>query len=302
MSVTTIAGTTLDVRRLSQALGAEVRGIDLAHLGDDGVAAIRALLFEHLVLFFPEQRLSIDEHVALGRRFGELEVHPNLPSAEDGPREVMELRASWGGVADEWHTDVTFQPEPLMMSIMHMVQCPDVGGDTLWANQYLAYEELSPPLRDLVDGLTALHDATPHGKPEMKARHPVVRVHPETGRRALLVNEHFTRRIVELSKAESDVLLAYLVRWSTLERFTVRYRWSEGTFAMWDNRCTQHFVVNDFEGERVIQRVAVLGDAPVGPGARWEPYRPVHKGTASRDDAIMLRDVARLDAQAPGRD
>jgi len=285
-----------EVRRLSRALGAEVCGVDLARLDDAGTAAIRALLLEHLVLFFPGQHLSIDEHVALGRRFGELEVHPNLPSAAGGPNEVMELRASWGGVADEWHTDVTFQPQPLMMSIMHMVQCPEIGGDTLWANQYLAYEELSAPLRAMVDGLTALHDATPHGKPEMKARHPVVRIHPETGRRALLVNEHFTRRIVELSQPESDVLLRFLVRWATQERFCVRYRWTPGTFAMWDNRCTQHFVVNDFEGERVIQRVAVLGDDPIGVGdaPRWEPYRPVHKGTASRDDAIMLRDLARL--------
>jgi taurine dioxygenase len=128
----------------------------------------------------------------------------------------------------------------------------------------------------------------------MKARHPVVRIHPETGRRSLLVNEHFTRRIVELSQPESDVLLAFLVRWAVQERFTVRYRWTPGTFAMWDNRCTQHFVVNDFEGERVIQRVAVLGDDPAGDAPRWDPYRPAHKGTASRDDAIMLRDLARL--------
>jgi taurine dioxygenase len=210
----------------------------------------------------------------------------------------MELRASFGGVADEWHTDVTFRPHPSVMSIMHMVQCPEIGGDTLWANQYLAYEELSAPLRQMVEGLTALHDATPHGHPEMKARHPVVRIHPETGRRSLLVNEHFTRRIVELSQPESDALLAHLIPWSTQERFTVRYRWTPGTFAMWDNRCTQHFVVNDFDGERVIQRVAVLGDDPVGDAPRWDPYRPAHKGTASRDDAIMLRDLARLESDA----
>ena len=222
----TVDESSFEVRRLARALGAEVRGVDLAHLDDGDVDTIRALLLEHLVLFFPDQHVSIDEHVALGRRFGELEVHPNLPSAEGGPNEVMELRASWGATADEWHTDVTFQPRPLMMSIMHMVQCPDVGGDTLWANQYLAYDELSAPMREMLNGLSVLHDAAPHGKPEMKARHPVVRVHPETGRRALLVNEHFTRRIVELSQAESDVLLAFLVRWATQERFTVRYRWT----------------------------------------------------------------------------
>src|SRR5438132_771426 len=150
------ARSSFEVRRLSQALGAEVRGVDLARLDDAAVADIGARLLEHLVLFFPDQTLSLDEHVALGQRFGELGIHP------------------------------------------------------------------------------------------------------ETGRRSLLVNEHFTRRIVELSQPESDVLLAFLVRWATQERFTVRYRWAPGTFAMWDNRCTQHFVVNDFDGERVIQRVAVL--------------------------------------------
>src|SRR3954469_22382647 len=109
---------TLDVRRMSQALGAEVRGIDLARLDTGTVADIRALLLEHLVLFFPDQQLTLDEHVVLGRQFGDLEIHPNLPSPEGGPREVMELRASFGGVADEWHTDVTFRPHPSVMSIM----------------------------------------------------------------------------------------------------------------------------------------------------------------------------------------
>ena len=288
------------VERLSVALGAEVRGLDLAALDADGVAMVRDLLLEHLVVFFPDQHLAGDDHVALGRKFGELEIHPNLPSPEGGPREIVELRASFGGTADEWHTDVTFLPSPSVMSIMHMVQCPEVGGDTMWANQYLAFAELSAPMREMLSGLSALHDATPHGKPEMQARHPVVRVHPETGRASLMVSEHFTRRIVELSKSESDTLLAYLFRWSVQERFSVRYRWTPGTIVMWDNRCTQHCVVNDFTGERIIQRVTVLGDHPVGPPARWEPYHPTTKGTATRDDAIMLRDIARLAAGEAG--
>jgi taurine dioxygenase len=285
----------VDVNRLSIALGAEVRGVDLDSVDGDGVATIRALLLEHLVLFFPAQRLTLDGHVALGRKFGELEIHPNLPSPEGGPREIVELRASAGGVADEWHTDVTFLPHPSVMSIMHMVACPEVGGDTMWANQYLAYDELSAPLRDLLDGCTALHDATPHGKPEMKARHPVVRIHPETGRRSLLVNEHFTRRIVELSHAESEVLLPFLTRWATQERFTVRYRWTPGTIAIWDNRCTQHFVVHDFEGERIIQRVTVLGDDPKGDAPRWEPYRASRRGTAAMHDVRMRQALKQLD-------
>lgn len=289
---------TLSVRPLSRALGAEVTGIDLGAVSDADVARIRALLLEHLVCFFPGQHLTRDAHVSLGQAFGDLEVNPNLPNPEGGPREMVELRASWGGIADEWHTDVTFLPSPSVMSIMHMVACPDLGGDTMWSNQYLAFEELSPPMRDLLVGLTALHDAEPHGKPDMKSHHPLVRVHPETGRRALFVNEQSTRRIVEMSHVESEVLLAFLKQWSTQERFTVRYRWTPGTVAIWDNRVTQHFVVNDFDGERIIQRVTVLGDTPTGDPPRWAPYAPTRRGAATRYDMQMnraLQTVATMD-------
>ncbi len=266
-----------------------MRGVDLNTITDDDVAQIRQHLLDHLVLFFPQQQLTWDSHVALGRMFGELEVHPHLPSPTGGPREIVELKASAGGVADEWHTDVTFLANPSVMSIMHMVECPDIGGDTMWANQNLAFDELSAPMQDLVAGLTAMHDASPHGKPEVKAIHPVVRTHPETGRRSLMVNEHFTRRIVEMSFAESNALLAYLCDWSTQERFTVRYRWTPGTIAIWDNRCTQHFVVHDFEGERIIQRVTVLGDAPFGEPARWDPFVNARHGAASVHDLPLTR-------------
>jgi taurine dioxygenase len=280
-------GENMEIVRLSGSLGAEVRGISLAQVDASLADAIRSLLTEHLVLFFPDQQLSREEHVAFGRHFGKLEGHPNLanPFLQDQP-EIFELAASRGGVADEWHSDITFQDQPSVMAILNMVKCPAVGGDTMWANMYKAYEELSAPLRDLCDGLTALHDAAPHGKPELTAVHPVVRVHPVTGRKSLFVNEHFTRRIVELSHEESGMLLAYLTRWVTNARFTVRYRWSKGTVAMWDNRCTQHFVLNDFDEERVIQRVTVMGDVPeAGSPARWEPYtRGTNAGATSRHD------------------
>jgi len=288
---------SLTVRPLSRALGAEVTGIDLATVTDADAAGIRELLLEHLVCFFPGQQLDRDAHVALGRAFSELEVNPNLPSPEGGPREMVELRASQGGIADEWHTDVTFLPSPSVMSIMHMVQCPDLGGDTMWSNQYHAYEELSPALQELLLGCTALHDAEPHGKPDMKAHHPVVQVHPETGRRSLFVNTQFTRRIVELSHAESEALLGFLKGWSTQDRFCVRYAWTPGTVAIWDNRVTQHHVVNDFEGERIIQRVTVLGDLPTGEPARWEPYAPTRRGSVARHDTLLARDL-RLAAAA----
>jgi len=294
MTATTTNDVDLSVRPLTAAIGAEVTGIDLQQVGDAEIDAIRAALLDHHVLFFPDQQLDHDGHVALGRSFGELEIHPHLPSPSADHPEIVELKASWGGIADEWHTDVTFLPTPSVMSIMRMVRCPAIGGDTMWANQHLAFEELSPPMQDLLLGLTALHDAEPHGKPEVMAVHPVVRTHPETGRRSLMVNPHFTRRIVELSAAESDMLLAYLHRWSVQERFTVRHRWSEGTIAMWDNRCTQHFVVNDFEGERIINRVTVLGDHPEGDPPRWPPYQAVKAGTASRRDAALVRTLKAL--------
>jgi len=282
----------ITVEPLTKALGAEVRGLDLDHVTGEEIAQIRSLLVEHLVLFFPGQHLTVQSHVALGRQFGELEINPNLPVPDDAPPQVVELRASWGGIADEWHTDVTFLPQPSVMSILHFVTGPELGGDTMWSNQYLAFSELSAPMQDLLSGLTALHDATPHGKPEMTAIHPVVRTHPESGRNALFVNEHFTRRIVEMSHQESEMLLDHLREWSHQERFTVRYRWTPGTIAMWDNRCTQHYVMNDFEGERIIQRVTVLGDLPEGPGARWLPFVGTRVGATSVHDGQLQRHLA----------
>lgn len=281
-------GSAVEVVRLTAALGAEVRGMSLANPVDDAIEAIERLLLEHQVLFFPGQSLTIDQHVELGRRFGELEAHPNLSNAYLEHPEVFELAASKGGIADEWHTDLTFREHPSKMSILHMVKLPEIGGDTMWTNLCLAYDELSAPLQDLCNGLTALHDATPHGHPEQTWVHPVVRVHPETGRRALYVNEHFTRRIVELSHAESESLLGFLTSWVKQERFTVRYRWSAGTFVFWDNRVTQHVVMNDFVGERLIQRVTISGDKPEGDGPRW-PRFTSRKGALSRHDRQLVK-------------
>jgi len=275
----------LEITRLSGSLGAEIRGVSLAEATPADAETIRALLLEHMVLFFPDQHLTPDTHIAFGRLFGELEAHPNLAFATEHP-EFFELHAAGGegAIADEWHSDLSCQEQPSVMAILHMVKCPPVGGDTLWANMYKAYEALSPAMRDFCEGLTALHDADPHGRPDNMALHPVVRVHPETGRKSLFVNEHFTRRIVELSHEESGSLLTFLTHWATNTRFTVRYHWNEGTIAMWDNRCTQHSVLNDFEGERIIQRVTVMGDKPEPASPpRWEPsLKPL--SAASRHD------------------
>jgi taurine dioxygenase len=275
----------LEVTRLAGSLGAEIRGISLADATPEDAAQIQALLTEHLVIFFPDQHLTPDEHIAYGRLFGELEAHPNLVMDAERP-EFFELRAEGGAgaIADEWHSDLTCQASPSVLAILHMKKCPAFGGDTLWANMYKAYDELSAPMKDLCEGLTALHDAGPHYKPENRAIHPVVRVHPVTGRKSLFVIEHFTRRIVEMSLDESEVLLRYLTRWAYSSRFTVRYHWTTGTIAMWDNRCTQHHVLNDFEGERVIQRVTVMGDDPKGAREpRWKPFSAAVSAASWRD-------------------
>ena len=287
------AADAWSVRPLAPSVGAEITGLDLASLDDEALEALRQLMVRYGVIFCPDQHLKVEDHVALGARFGPLEGHPNLKFDTPHP-EIFELRASGGGVADEWHSDLTFQVQPALMSILHMKRCPPVGGDTMWSSLTAAYEALSEPMKAFLQGLTALHDALPHNRPDKMTIHPVIRRHPESGLPALYVNEHFTRRIVELGAEESEVLLRHLTRWVQQPRFTVRYAWTEGTIAFWDNRATQHFVLNDFEGERVIQRVTVQGDRvePFGQ-PNWPPYlREGRLSATSRHDrqlALYLR-------------
>jgi taurine dioxygenase len=169
----------------------------------------------------------------------------------------------------------------------------------MWSNLCAAFDGLSPPLQEMCQGLSALHDAHPHGMPEKMAIHPVVRLHPETGRKAIYVNEHFTRRIVEMSAPESSNFLKFLTDWIQSPRFTVRYNWTAGTIGMWDNRATQHYVLNDFEGERIIQRVTVVGDQPSGPGPRWQPWTNTSSRSAmSRHDRQLNQYFKERKAQA----
>lgn len=274
------------VKELAGSLGAEVFGPDLSKPSEADVAEIKSLLLAHKVLFFPAQSVSVEQHVSFGEHFGRIENHPNLKNPYTEHPGIFELAATQGGIADEWHTDITFEDQPSILSILHMVKCPSVGGDTMWTSLSQAYAELSEPMKSLCEGITALHDALPHNRPDKMAIHPVVRVHPETGEKALYVNEHFTRRIVEMNWSESKAMLEYLTEWVKNPRFTVRYRWTEGTIAMWDNRCTQHFVLNDFEGERIIQRVTVMGDEVHGAAdPAWQPFvRPGPLSATSRHD------------------
>ncbi|QIS19354.1 TauD/TfdA dioxygenase family protein [Nocardia terpenica] len=265
---------TITVQPISGALGAELRGIDLATLTDTEFETVHELLLEYQVLFFPDQGdLPPAAHIAFGRRFGEVELHPYLPKLEGFP-EIVLIESDRGGKVDCWHTDMTFHESPPIVSILQLTTCPPRGGDTMWTNQYLVYERLSAPLRDLVDGLTAVHSVTVGTEYTASAEHPLVRVHPETGRRSLYVNRLFTSHIPQLSRPESDALLQHLVEFSEGPQFTCRFRWQPGAVAIWDNRVTQHYAVNDYDEPRCGRRVTVLGDHPEGNPPRWSNYAP----------------------------
>jgi taurine dioxygenase len=270
------------VRPMSGALGAEVRGVPLAKLTKADYEAVRELFLEHLVLFFPDAAgLSPEAHKEFGRWFGELEVHPFLPKLP-GHDELVVLDSELGAKADVWHTDVTFSATPPIASILQLVECPSAGGDTMWSNQYLAYEAVSEPVRDMLTGLTAVHVFEHPGTSyRNEAEHPVVRTHPQTGRRSLYVNRLFTRRIPQLAPAESDVLLRYLFELSESPQRVCRYHWEPGAIAMWDNRATQHYAVNDYTSRRVGWRVTILGDKPEGEEPRW----PQWSAQAAEDSA-----------------
>jgi taurine dioxygenase len=275
--------TRYEVRSVSGALGAELPGVRLTDIGNDDADLIRRLLSEHLVLFFPDQGdLSPEAHVAFGRHFGEAEVHPFLPKL-DGHPEIVVLDSTAGAKVDVWHTDVTFSPHPPIASVLQIVTCPSVGGDTMWGNQHLVYESLSAPLRDLIDGLTAIHSLTHPNGYTSSAEHPMVRVHPETGRRSLYVNRLFTSRVPQLSKSESNALLNYLFTFSEQPQFTCRYRRQAGSVAMWDNRATQHYAVNDYLERRVGQRVTILGDNPTGAEPRWAHHQVRELSAANQE-------------------
>lgn len=279
-----VSATRLQLRHEAGFLGTEVQGLELrSGVDDDTMAELRALLTERLVLFFPRQSLSIPELKQFGQLWGKLEVDDSaahVRSAEDP--EVVELKASVGFVADMWHTDLTPMPNPPFGSILSMKTLPAVGGDTMWSNQYAAYETLSAPLRDLVDNLTAIHE---HPRIKERSEHPVVLVHPDSGRRCLFVNPQYTKRIPQLSQAESDALLRVLFEHQSQPPFTTRRRWAEGDIAIWDNWATQHYVVSDFTGERVIQRVTVKGNNVPSINSRYPAYKPQWNTLSARKDA-----------------
>jgi taurine dioxygenase len=272
----------LTTTRLTPHVGAEVRGVDLATaLDDDTIAAIRAAWLEHLVLFFPDQDLTPANQTAFARRFGEItEGHPVEPSLPGHPS-VLPID-SVKDRTDFWHTDVTFMKRPPTGSFLYAIELPPVGGDTMWTSTRAAYDTLAPPLRKFCDTLTAIHFDPNYaqviaegggqvwdGKPLDRlwpVEHPAVRVHPETGRRNLFVNPQFTVGLKGFPGPQGNGLLRILYEHMLQPEFTLRYRWTPGTLAFWDNRTTMHYGVNDYgDARRVMHRVTLRGDRPIGP-------------------------------------
>ena len=291
---TTTTPVTLDVAPLSGTIGAVIDGLDLhGELDGETVAAVRQALLDYKVVFFPAQHLSPAEHKRFATYFGEItNAHPVIPGVGEHKevfeidytkvREMLAAGKEGGeyGDGDKWHTDVTFVRTPPLGSILNAVVIPDAGGDTLWADTQAAYDGLSQPFKDLVDGLTAIHDGSRRfgavldylGEGEwdgekftelVPVEHPVVRTHPETGRRSLFVNPGFTTRIKGLSSKESDTLLRFLYAHMATPEYVVRYQWDEGDLGFWDNRTTMHYAIGDYgTAHRVIQRVTIRGDQP----------------------------------------
>jgi len=274
----------LDVRPLTPTIGAEVCDLDLAAEHDeDAIDAVRAALLRHRVLFFRGQRLDAESQVSFAAMFGRLTTaHPTVPGVDRHPR-VLELDASLGGRANEWHTDVTFVQRPPLGAVLRAVELPPVGGDTVWASTVAAYDSLPDELRAIADSSWATHtngfdyaefngqDRSPGGRAYAAAftsvpfetRHPIVRVHPETGERSLLLGA-FARRVTGLDEGPARTLIRRLQHHITKPEHTVRWRWQPGDVAMWDNRATQHYAVNDYgNAERRMQRVTIAGDVPV---------------------------------------
>ncbi|MEQ9316993.1 MAG: TauD/TfdA family dioxygenase [Henriciella sp.] len=277
--------TSIEVKPISGALGAEISGVDLADdLSNETFDRVHQAFLDHHVIFFRnQQKLTPEKHKAFGRRFGTLNVHPYVKGMDSHP-EIMEIikepeeKTNFGG---GWHTDMSFLEEPALGSILHAIEVPPYGGDTLWANQHMAYETLSEGLKQTLESLTAIHSAKGEygpkgqsalGRQSMETQeapdapefeHPVVRTHPETRRKALYVNPAFTMRFKGWTRRESRPLLNYLFEHCRREEFTCRFRWEAGSVAFWDNRSTWHFALNDYQGHRRhMRRVTVNGDRP----------------------------------------
>jgi taurine dioxygenase len=271
-----------DVKLIGGALGAQLDGIDLANsLSKEVLEEIRKLLVKHEVIFFRDQKISFKQHKEMADFFGPLQTHPAYGTVKGFPEiTILESTAEKPTKIEEWHTDMTFREHPPMGSILRSKICPPNGGDTLWSSMTAAYDALSDPMKLFLDDLNAEHDfshgfkdslAEPGGRERLKdaveanppVRHPVIRVHPESGKKVIFVNSLFTTKILELSSNESRSILNFLYNHVTTPEFTCRFNWEPDSIAFWDNRSTQHKPVNDyFPAHRMLERITIDGDKP----------------------------------------
>ena len=277
-----MATDRLDIRPLSTALGAEIKGVDLAGPLDEAmIGALRAALLEHIVIFFREQTLAPHQLLALAERFGEVVEYPFVRGLPECPLVLPVIkepheRSNFGGV---WHSDTAYLEQPAMATMLYALETPPVGGDTMFASMIRAYEALSDGMKRLLGGLRAVNVPNKpialQTREEMRSKragdevgaagtlHPVIRTHPETGRKALYVNLAHTTRFEDMTEAESEPLLSWLFSHQVQPEFTCRFRWRPGSLALWDNRASLHYPLNDYHGHRrVMHRVSLAGDRP----------------------------------------
>jgi taurine dioxygenase len=274
--------SSITITPKSPTIGAEIEGIDLSgELSDETIGAIRQALLDYKVVFFRDQDITTDQHLAFGRRFGELEVHPFAINKPDYP-EVLAIThdADNPGRENTWHSDVTWRLQPSLGSILRCIECPSVGGDTLFADMYAAYDGLPQRIKERVEGRVARHDfpnfrklmrhrgASDAEVAEMEAtypnpEHPVIRTHPETGRKGIYVNTAFTQEIVGMDADESAELLRVLYAQAAFPEYQVRFTWEPNSIAFWDNRACQHYATSDYwPNVRRVERVTIVGDTP----------------------------------------
>jgi taurine dioxygenase len=270
---------TIEIEAVGPTIGAEIRGVDCSQpLDAETLAAVREAWLEHLVVFFPDQQLTPDQQVAFASQLGEVtEAHPVEPPIPEHDNVMSVI----GPSANFWHTDVTYMARPPMGSLLYAIELPPVGGDTMFADMRFAYDTLAPALQRLCDDLVAWHydpfyaDTVAKGggqqwegeplKRMLPVQHPVVRVHPETGRKALFVNPQFTVALDGFDGTQGKALLQLLYDHALRPEGLCRYRWHVGTLGVWDNRATMHYALDDYDGaRRVMHRVTLAGDRPLG--------------------------------------
>lgn len=254
--------SALKVTPLAGLIGAEVL-VDLRNLSEATFDEIRRAFLEYLVLVFPDQQLTGDDQIAFARRLEELYLFPHSAGLENHA-EILPINIPAGRGRGRWHSDATFDERPPSISILAAQELPSRGGETAFANQYEAFDALSDGMKQMLAGLHAVHDAASHNRPDEKSTHPVLRVHPETGRTALFVNAEFTRRFAHMTAEESEGLLRYLTDHAHRPEYCYVHRWRDGDVVMWDNRAAQHYPVQNrpLESPRRMWRTTVAGDRP----------------------------------------